>query len=169
MAFFWTLAFQAISWTLLKGASAIDSMPDSTCALTGQLKKHLLRLLQKPHKTVRKKDEQQRTGRRKILDLPIKNRTFLSLYIELNGKKETHDIANMVDEQLKVVDTDYRDIESYLHYQPVRVTLLAEGTFRRYAEEKTKEGADLAQMKPPRINPPEALVRRLLQLSQEAD
>ena len=71
----------------------------------------------------------------------------------------------MIDEQLKVVDTDYKDIDSYLNQQPVRVTLLSPGTFQRYTEEKIKEGADLTHLKPAHINPPEAVVRRLLQLS----
>jgi len=97
------------------------------------------------------------------------NRSFLSIYIELSEKRESHDIINMIDEQLKVVDADYRDIESYLDYQPVKVTLLSAGTFQRYMEEKTKEGADLAQLKPPRMNPSDTHVSRLLQLSQEAD
>jgi len=98
-----------------------------------------------------------------------RNQSFLSLYIEMKEERESHDVANMIDEQLKLIDIDYRDIESYLHYQPVRVTLLPAGAFQRYAEEKMKEGADLAQQKPHRINPSEAVIHQLLRLSQEAD
>ncbi len=93
------------------------------------------------------------------------NQSFLRLYFELKEEKEAAEVATMIDEQLKTVDTDYKDIDSYLGLQPVRVTLLSPGTFQRYTEEKQKEGADLTHLKPAHINPPEAVVRRLLQLS----
>ena len=64
----------------------------------------------------------------------------------------------MIDEQLKIVDTDYRDIDAYLKLQPVRVSLLSPGTFQRYTAEKRREGADLAHLKPTHINPPEAVI-----------
>jgi len=95
-----------------------------------------------------------------------RNQGVLHLYLELKDEKEPTDIAAMVDEQLKIIDTDYKDIDEYLSFQPVRVTLLSPGTFQRFMEEKTGEGADLAHLKPPRINPPEATLQRLLQLSE---
>ena len=79
--------------------------------------------------------------------------------------KEISLIETAIDQQLKIIDTDYRDIDSYLGQQPVRVTLLSPGTFRRYTEEKRKEGAELANLKPARIEPPGALIQRLLELS----
>ena len=96
------------------------------------------------------------------------NQSFLRLYLELKEEREPAEIAIMIDEQLKVVDTDYKDIDAYLNLQPVRVTLLSSGTFQRYTEEKAKEGADIAHLKPPHVNAPEAVIQRLLQLS-EAD
>jgi hypothetical protein len=94
------------------------------------------------------------------------NQSFLRLYIELKEEKETSDVEAMIDEQLTLVDTDYKDIHSYLSIQPVRVTLLSPGTFQRYTEEKIAEGADLAHLKPAHMNPPEPMVQRLLQLSE---
>jgi hypothetical protein len=92
-------------------------------------------------------------------------KTFLRLYIELKEEREAAEVERLVDEQLKVVDVDYRDIDSYLELQAVRVTVLSRGTFERYYQEKVKEGADLAHLKPPHMNAPEAVIKRLLQLS----
>ncbi len=94
------------------------------------------------------------------------NQSFLRLYLESKEEKGAGEIETMIDEQLKIVDTDYKDIDYYLGLQPVRVTLLSRGTFRRYIEERRKEGADLADLKPAHINPPEVVIQRLLQLSE---
>ena len=94
------------------------------------------------------------------------NQAFLQLYIEMKEEGEAADVESMIDEQLKIVDTDYKDIGGYLESQPVRVIFLSLGTFQRYTEEKISEGADLAQMKPIHINAPEAVIQRLLQLSE---
>ena len=96
----------------------------------------------------------------------VDNQVFLRLFIELKKKRYASELATMVDEQLKQIDIDYKDIEAYLNLQPVRVTLLSPGTFLRYAEEKTKEGADIAHLKPPHVNAKEAVIKRLIQLSE---
>ncbi len=93
------------------------------------------------------------------------DKAFLRLYIELKEEREAGEIAELMDGQLKVVDPDYRDLDSYLEFQPVKITLLSEGTFERYYEEKVKEGADLAHLKPPHMNASEAVIQQLLQLS----
>ncbi|MBA7685548.1 hypothetical protein ES703_93973 [subsurface metagenome] len=95
--------------------------------------------------------------------------TYLRLYLELKGERGDKDparIAAMVDEQLRIVDTDYKDIDAYLKLQPVRVTLLSPGTFQHYTDEKVREGASLAHLKPIHINAPEAIIQRILQLSE---
>jgi hypothetical protein len=93
------------------------------------------------------------------------NKSFLRIYIELKKEQDATEIETKIDEQLKEVDVDYRDIEGYLALQPVTVTLLSPGTFLRYTDEKRKEGADLAHLKPIHINATEAIIKRLLQLS----
>ncbi len=94
------------------------------------------------------------------------NQGFLRLYLELKEEMEAAKLETMIDEQLKIVDTDYSDIDTYLGLRPVRVTLLSPGTFQRYMDEKVKEGADLAFLKPKHVNAPEAAVQRLLELSE---
>jgi hypothetical protein len=96
------------------------------------------------------------------------NKAFLRLYIELKEEREAAEIEKLVHEQLKVVDVDYRDIDSWLELQPVKATVLSRGTFERYHQQKVKEGADLAHLKPPHINAPDAVIERLLQLSTES-
>jgi len=95
------------------------------------------------------------------------SKNLLRIYLELKEKKEAGKIAAMIDEQLKQIDTDYKDVETYLGLQPVKVTLLSPGTFERYTEVKRREGANPAHMKPNRINPTEAVIQHLIQLSEE--
>ena len=94
------------------------------------------------------------------------NQSFIHLYLELKEEREADEVASLIDEQLRIVDTDYRDIDSYLQQQPVRVTVLSPGTFQRYTDEKIKEGADQTMLKPAHMNTPPAVVQHLLQLSE---
>jgi len=95
------------------------------------------------------------------------NQSFVHLYIEPRDQCQAAELAEVVDGQLKSIDVDYRDIDDYLSLQPVRVTPLSPGTFQRYAEEKQKEGADLAHMKPAHMNPAESALNHLLELSAD--
>lgn len=94
------------------------------------------------------------------------DKSFLRLYLELNEDKEPAEVERMIDEQLKMIDPDYRDIDLYLGLQPVRVTLLLPGTFARYASEKKKQGCDLAHLKPPHVNPRPEDIELLLESSR---
>jgi len=93
------------------------------------------------------------------------NQTFVHIYLELKEERAPGDIGLMIDEQLKVVDIDYKDIDFYLNVKPVKVTLLSPGTFQRYMEEKRKEGADMAHLKPVHVNSSKEVIQRLLKLS----
>ena len=44
------------------------------------------------------------------------------------------------------------------------MTLVAPGTYERYYQEMRKEGADLARLKPPHMNPTDAALSKLLRL-----
>jgi hypothetical protein len=93
-------------------------------------------------------------------------KTYLRICLELKEKNNVDHVSSMLDKQLKLIDADYRDIEDYLKEQPIRVTLLSPGTFERYAEDKKREGVDLAHLKPPHINPLEAVIKKLIQMSE---
>lgn len=94
------------------------------------------------------------------------NQSVLHIYIELKEKKEADVVVKLIDEQLRIVDTDYKDIDAYLKLQPVRVTLLSPGTFQRYMDEKKGEGVDRAHMKPSHINPPRTDIKHLCEVSE---
>ncbi len=90
---------------------------------------------------------------------------YLRIYIELKKEMNLSKIAVAIDEQLRIVDIDYRDLDDYLKLQPVKVTLLSPSTFQRYIDERIKQGADIAHLKPNHINAPENVIQRLLELS----
>ncbi len=94
-------------------------------------------------------------------DLPC-----LNLYLELKEERSAEDLEEMLEQKLRAADADFRDLESWLgQRRAVCVEFLSPGTFKLYYEEKLKEGATLAQLRPPHINPSESSVARLVQLS----
>ena len=93
------------------------------------------------------------------------NKTYLRVYIELKEERQASELERLIDEQLKAVDLDYRDVSKYLDMQPVMVRLLSPGTFDRYYQEKVSEGADMAHLKPPHINASDKEIQLLLKLS----
>jgi len=95
-----------------------------------------------------------------------RNQTYLRIYMELKEKMELEVLEKVIDKQLRIVDIDYQDLDSYLGLQPVKVTILTPGTFQAYIAEKVKEGADIAHLKPNRINASESVIQKLLELSK---
>ncbi len=93
------------------------------------------------------------------------NKGFIHIYIETKDTIEAEHLARRIDDQLKIVDTDYKDIDFYLDFNPIKVTLLTAGTFGRYTKKMIKEGADLAHLKPGHMNAPEAIIQQLLKSS----
>ena len=94
------------------------------------------------------------------------DQSYLSIYLELKEARAINEIKELINHRLKEIDVDYRDVETMLGIQPIKVTLLSPGTFQRYYEEKRKEGADLARLKPPHMNASDAVIQRLIELSQ---
>lgn len=93
------------------------------------------------------------------------DQSFLRLYLELNENRQPSELETLIDEQLKNIDIDYRDIGEQLRLQPVRVTCIPTGTFHRYMEAKQKAGADMAHLKLNHVNPSPESVRELLRLA----
>ena len=95
-------------------------------------------------------------------------KTVLHLYIEMkdNYIASEKGMATAVYEQIKKLDDgfihyDLPSMEKISEYKPIVVTLLAEGTFKNYALRRQSEGADLAQLKPPHINPSDKILAML--------
>ncbi|MFO8143125.1 MAG: GH3 auxin-responsive promoter family protein [Dehalococcoidales bacterium] len=94
------------------------------------------------------------------------DKAYVRLYLELKKPKDAEEVASQIDKKLKIVDPDYRDIDSYLGLQPVKVTILSPGTFEKYTNEKRREGRDLAHLKPRHINPPQPDVEQLIHFNE---
>jgi hypothetical protein len=76
-------------------------------------------------------------------------------------------LAARLHEALKLLDKDYADLESMLDMNPLRLRFLPMGTFTRYAQLCEAEGADMAHMKPPHMQPSDEVVNTMLRLAQE--
>ncbi|MDO8491815.1 MAG: GH3 auxin-responsive promoter family protein [Dehalococcoidia bacterium] len=93
------------------------------------------------------------------------DKTYLHLYLEMKKGQQQDNLDHVIDNKLQELDADYREIGSWLNLQPVKVTVLSSGTFGSYYQEKQKEGADLAHLKPPHMNASDAMIQRLLSFS----
>jgi hypothetical protein len=90
----------------------------------------------------------------------------LHLFIELrDAMADEANIAAEVEEQIKRLDSSFTsfhgDFGGYIDFD-VKVTLLSKGTFVNYTAHMQAEGADLAHLKPPHINPSDKVLSLLL-------
>ena len=79
----------------------------------------------------------------------------LHFYIEpaSNNDQSTDEIGARIHAALAGLNPDYATIEPLLGYVPLDVTFVSEGSFQRFVQHQLREGADLAHMKPARIQP----------------
>jgi len=84
------------------------------------------------------------------------------LYIELKEEIEVDELEKRVHQELVNLNNDYRDLESMLGIRPLRVTIVAPGSYQSYYEERRKAGANLAHLKPPHMNASDAIIQDLL-------
>jgi hypothetical protein len=92
----------------------------------------------------------------------------LEIFIEPKGSETINEtqLSQMIYEELTKVDKEaetlipgeYADMVGF----KVNIITLPKGTFSRYTAQKQAEGADLAHIKPPHINPPEKVLKILL-------
>jgi hypothetical protein len=104
------------------------------------------------------------TARKEI----VNNSPTLHLYLELKNNYIASEkgIASAVYEQLKLLDdgfihSDMKSVEKLIDFKPIEVTLLPEGAFSRYVAHRQAEGADLAHLKPPHMNPSDDIIELL--------
>lgn len=93
-----------------------------------------------------------------IIDKPV-----LHIYMELKAGCTVNekDTASEVHEQLKKLDKDYADLESILNIKPIVISYIRQGAFKAYMAARQAEGADLAHIKPPHINPSDKVLSLL--------
>jgi F0F1-type ATP synthase gamma subunit len=101
----------------------------------------------------------------------------LSLYLELrNGYQSSEtEIAAAIREQVLRSDSQnkdtkelYRDDFANMIDFKVEVNVLSPGAFAHFTEQRQAEGADLAHLKPPHINPSQRVLELLMQKPTEA-
>ena len=92
---------------------------------------------------------------------------FLHLYVEPSEDIPAQAVRQAVHERLKSLNHFYTDLESMLDVRPLKVSLLTPGTFRTYMLEQQARGADLAHLKPPRMNLSDQVLGDLLGVSQQ--
>ncbi len=98
-----------------------------------------------------------------------KEKPVLHLYLELreNGYIPAEQAAISVHQQLKELDSDYANLESFTKLRPVEVTLLPTNAFQAYMLKQQAAGADLAHLKIPHINPSDSMIDFLMNSHRE--
>ncbi|MFC1920209.1 GH3 auxin-responsive promoter family protein [Chloroflexota bacterium] len=103
-----------------------------------------------------------------ILKEYVDNEPILHLYIEPKEHIDSEEYGRWFHDQLKEIDRFYNDLDKMLELKPVKVTILSEGTFDRYYQEKSDAGVELAYLKPPHMNARSDMIESLVRLSREA-
>ncbi len=76
------------------------------------------------------------------------------------------EISEALQAALIATNEEYASFYEIMGTVPIVVTSLTPGTFQSYMEEKQVEGADLGHLKPPRMQPTDQVLNRLLTLSR---
>ncbi len=87
---------------------------------------------------------------------------ILHIYLDASNKQNKEQVEEKIHRELGELDSDYAEVEKILGLKPVQVTFLPEGASQRYFQKKKNEGADLARLKPYRMNPSSDTIEMLL-------
>jgi hypothetical protein len=92
----------------------------------------------------------------------------LHVYIE-GAQKDASQVETELDEALIETHEEYASFHAIMGVNPIKVSVLAPGSFEKYMEAKQAEGADPGQLKPPRMQPPAQSIDRLLAISAKLE
>jgi hypothetical protein len=98
----------------------------------------------------------------------VREKPLLHLYVEMKGearKMPLTRIAELIHEEIKLLDAPYAELESFTGLRPLMITLLPEGAFKTYELRQKSSGADLAHVKAAHINPDEETIKFLVDTS----
>ncbi len=77
---------------------------------------------------------------------------YVYIYVEpKNGSLDAVTLREQVNQALKQLEPTYADIDEMLGLDPLRLELLPIGAFRRFYQARERQGADLADLKPPHM------------------
>lgn len=86
------------------------------------------------------------------------NTPFLSIYLENEEGLSYADIYKRVNNRMRELDSDYKDVHELLGHDPLKITVVKEGTFQKYKE---------VEGKIPFINPTTEQISTLLKISNK--
>jgi hypothetical protein len=95
---------------------------------------------------------------------PKNRQPFIHLYVECD-QIDCAQWTKTLHESLIATHEEYTSYSDIMRVNPWTVSSLAPGTFQGYLEEMTAEGADPGHLKPPRMQPPDHTVGRLLAIN----
>lgn len=84
----------------------------------------------------------------------VNERPIIHLYIEVNTLYNQEEIHHIINKQMKLIDSDYHDVHEMLGYDPLKITIVNQGSFETY---KTSLG-----QYPSIMNPSDDTVKKLL-------
>jgi len=91
---------------------------------------------------------------------------FLHVFME-EMDRAPQDIANEFHSALINCVRDYATYDEIIQTNPITITYFSQGTFLEYLNQKEAEQADLGQLKPPRMQPPDDAMAKLYRISHE--
>jgi hypothetical protein len=90
----------------------------------------------------------------------------VSLHIYLEPKPSENiavgDYKHQLGLELSKLSPEFRGLDEILGRNPIQISLLKPGSFDAYIKQKQQEGADLAHIKPPHMQPSDQVMKRLL-------
>ena len=91
---------------------------------------------------------------------------ILHLYLEPKPSENVAvgDFQQKLALELSKLSSEFSSLNEILGYNPICVSLLKSGSFEAYMKQKQQEGADLAHIKPPHMQPSDQIMKRLFEL-----
>jgi phenylacetate-coenzyme A ligase PaaK-like adenylate-forming protein len=95
------------------------------------------------------------------------NSTDITLHIYLEPKPSeivtVEEYRGHLALELSKLSPEFNGLGEILGRNPIRISLFKPGSFDSYMKQKQKEGADLAHIKPPHMQPSDQVMKRLLE------
>jgi hypothetical protein len=92
-------------------------------------------------------------------------RVMLHIYLEPKPSESltVPDFEHILTSKLSELSSEFGSLSAILGYNPLRVSLLRPGSFESYMKQKQLEGADLAHIKPPHMQPSDRVMKQLFE------
>jgi hypothetical protein len=94
----------------------------------------------------------------------------LDIYLEPKPSENIsiQECQDRLDIQLSILMPEYADLKQILQRIPLKISFLKPGSFESYMKARQEEGADLAHIKPPHMQPSAQVMERLLEFGAAA-